>query len=318
MLAGTPWLLRHGAGPGMVIGTLAYITQSLTPAFGGLVQGLGVSGVRLMVSMNRILEATESPEDRSEPTTRIGPGAPVVELRGVRFAYGPHAEPVIADLDLDVPAGGHLAVVGPSGIGKSTLAALITGMLTPQAGEVRVGGVEAGRLAHGDRVLIPQEAYVFRGTLMENLSYLTDGPGAAGRAEEAVEALGMTELVRRVGGLSAELRPDTLSAGERQLIALARAYLAPAELVILDEATCHLDPESEARAEQAFARRGGTLIVIAHRISSARRARRVLLMDGTRVLLGTHEELVRAAPLYADLVGQWRPPDRDPEREFAQ
>jgi ABC-type multidrug transport system fused ATPase/permease subunit len=98
-----------------------------------------------------------------------------------------------------------------------------------------------------------------------------------------------------------------MSAGERQLIALARAYLAPARLVILDEATCHLDPRAEATAEAAFARRGGTLVVVAHRISSALRARRVLLMDGTSVLLGSHDELVHAAPLYADLVGQWRP-----------
>lgn len=319
ILGGTPWLLRHGAGPGVIIGALAYITQSLTPAFHGLVEGLGVSGVRLMVSMNRILEATEpAPETRSHsPSTRVAAGAPGVEVRGVTFAYGPHAEPVIADLDLEVPAGGHLAVVGPSGIGKSTLAALITGMLTPQAGEALVGGTQAGEVDPADRVLIPQEAYVFRGTLLENLVYLAGDPGADGlRLDEAVAALGMTDLVRRLGGYTAEIAPDDLSAGERQLIALARAYLSPAGLTILDEATCHLDPRAEARAEAAFARRGRTLIVIAHRISSALRAERVLLMDGTRVLLGTHEELVRAAPLYADLVGHWRPPDRDHEREY--
>jgi ATP-binding cassette subfamily C protein len=90
------------------------------------------------------------------------------------------------------------------------------------------------------------------------------------------------------------------------LIALARAYLTPAQLMVLDEATCHLDPGAEARVEAAFARRAGTLIVIAHRLTSARRARRVLVMDGTRVLVGTHDELVCTDPWYADLAGHWQ------------
>jgi ATP-binding cassette subfamily C protein len=221
---------------------------------------------------------------------------------------------VIADLDLIVPGGDHLAVVGPSGIGKSTLAALITGVLEPRQGKILVGGVRADRLDPASRVLIPQEAYVFRGSVLDNLTYLARAPLSA--VEDAAQTVGMTDLVRRLGGYSAEINPGALSAGERQLIALTRAYLAPVGLTILDEATCHLDPAAEARAEAAFARRDGTLIIIAHRITSALRARRVLLMDGTRVLLGTHSELLRAAPLYADLVGRWQPPHRDHEREF--
>jgi ABC-type multidrug transport system fused ATPase/permease subunit len=315
VLAGTPWLLRHGANAGVVIGTLAYVTQSLTPALHGLVQGLGVSAVRLMVSLNRILEAGDAaPEARRRPTAKIVDGPPRVEVENVTFAYGPYAQPVIADLDLVVPERDHLAVVGPSGIGKSTLAALITGVLEPRAGRILVGGVRADRLDPAARVLIPQEAYVFRGTVLENLTYLARAP--RGTVEEAVEAVGMADLVRQLGGYSAEIEPGELSAGERQLIALTRAYLTQAGLTILDEATCHLDPAAEARAEAAFARRDGTLIIIAHRITSAIRARRVLLMDGTRVQLGTHDELVRAAPLYADLVGHWQPPDRDHEPEF--
>jgi ATP-binding cassette subfamily C protein len=248
-----------------------------------------------------------------------------VELEHVTFAYGPCSQPVIADLDLIVPERDHLAVVGPSGIGKSTLAALITGMLAPREGEILVGGVRADRLDPAARVLIPQEAYVFRGSLLENLTYLVSARQAADvptrDVAAAVAAVGMEELLDRLGGYSSELDPGALSAGERQLIALARAYLAgigpgQAGLTILDEATCHLDPAAEARAELAFARRPGTLIVIAHRISSAARARRVLLMDGTRVLQGTHEELIDAAPLYSDLVGHWRPPGPDHAREF--
>jgi ATP-binding cassette subfamily C protein len=115
----------------------------------------------------------------------------------------------------------------------------------------------------------------------------------------------MAPLVARLGGYEAVVSPARLSAGERQLIALARAYLSPAPIVILDEATCHLDPAAEARAEAAFAERGGTLIVIAHRISSALRARRILVLDGTRAQAGSHASLLVSSPLYRDLVGYW-------------
>ncbi|MEU4832453.1 ABC transporter ATP-binding protein [Streptosporangium sp. NPDC023615] len=305
ILAGTPWLISEGAGAGVILGALAYVTQSLAPALGNLVEGLGINGVRLRVALGRLLRDGDPPARagaRVAAATRDG-GA---ELRGVTFAYGPHAEPVIDGLDLSVAEGDHVAVVGPSGIGKSTLAALLTGLLRPSSGRVVVCGVPAERLDPAGRVLIPQEAYVFRGSLLENLVYLA-GDASPGAVDEAVAEIGLTGLVARLGGLSAEVRPDLLSPAERQLVALARAYLAPARLVILDEATCHLDPVAEARAEEAFARRGGTLVVIAHRLTSALRARRILVMDGTSVRTGTHEEMLATSPLYADLAGRWDP-----------
>ena len=300
LLIGTPWLLRGGMSGGAVIGSLAYVTQSLIPAFTGLVNGLGASGVRLTVALDRILE--QPPPVPDVPRAAV-PRDGRAELRGVRFAYAPYAEPVLAGLDLRIEDGEHLAIAGPSGIGKSTLAALITGTLQPTDGSVTVGGSPAHLLDPATRVLIPQEAYVFRGTVAENLTYLAEAPLDVVQA--AAASVGADELVQRLGGLGAELDPATLSAGERQLIALARAYLAPARLTVLDEATCHLDPAAEARAEQAFAARAGTLIVVAHRISSARRADRILLMDGPRTWLGTHAELLGAAPLYAELAGAW-------------
>ncbi|MGI5272645.1 ATP-binding cassette domain-containing protein [Nonomuraea sp. CA-218870] len=356
VLAGTPWLLSGGAGAGVVVGALAYVTQSLAPALGGLVQGLGVSGIQLAASLDRITAAAQPPPPRP---TRLRPASAEVRLREVTFAYGPHSAPVVDGLSLHVPEGEHLAVVGPSGAGKSTLASLISGLLRPDAGEVLVGGVPAARAEPAARVLIPQEAYVFRGTLRENLAYLSTppdpdanhdanpdanhdanpdanhdagdaarpegreedarpggdvddgeaggaGPGAA-ELDAAVRALGAADLVAAVGGYDARLDPGALSAGQRQLVALVRAYLSPARLIILDEATCHLDPAAEARVEHAFAARGGTLVVVAHRITSARRAGRVLLMDGGRVQAGTHDELVHTSSLYADLVGHWQP-----------
>jgi ATP-binding cassette subfamily C protein len=217
---------------------------------------------------------------------------------------------VLSGLDLVVPDGDHLVVVGPSGVGKSTLGAVAAGLLEPQAGVVRLGGVPLHAWTDADlvrsRVLIPQEAYVFTGTVAENLTYLN--PDATPhQIAVAVDAVGAGPLVVRLGGYRATVAPAMLSAGERQLLTLARAYLSPAELVMLDEATCHLDPAADRRVERAFAARPGALVVMAHRISSALRARRVLVLDGNRPRLGTHDELLRTSAQYRDLVGHWNP-----------
>ena len=173
---------------------------------------------------------------------------------------------------------------------------------------MRLGGVPVVELdlrtAARHRVLIPQEAYVFAGTLWDNLVYLADETTQAA-VDDAVGALGMRPLAERIGGYGAEVRAEVLSAGERQLVSLVRAYLSPARLVILDEATCHLDAAAEARVERAFVHRPGSLIVVAHRISSARRARRILVLDGIRADVGTHDDLLQRSALYRDLVGHW-------------
>ncbi|WP_239162610.1 ATP-binding cassette domain-containing protein [Paractinoplanes rishiriensis] len=222
----------------------------------------------------------------------------LLRMQGVSFRYGPAAEPVLDGFDLEVREGEHLAIVGASGIGKSTLSALMAGLLAPQAGTVRVGRAP---------VLLPQEAYVFTGTVEENLRYLAPEASAAS-LDEAVDVLGARTLLDRLGGYAARLEPATLSAGERQVLALVRAYLSPAPLAVLDEATCHLDPAGEERAELAFAERPGALVVIAHRMTSARRARRILMFDGSRPELGDHESLLAQSAAYRELVGHWSDP----------
>ncbi|MET9680104.1 ABC transporter ATP-binding protein [Streptomyces coeruleorubidus] len=127
-----------------------------------------------------------------------------------------------------------------------------------------------------------------------------------------MRAVGAAPLVERLGGYDTPLDPRRLSAGERQLVALARALLPAPRLTLLDEATCHLDPFAEAVAEDAFTRGPGPLIVVAHRISSALRADRVLVMDGTRLTLGTHDQLLAESSLYRDLVGHWGTADPSP------
>ncbi|MEU5313026.1 ABC transporter ATP-binding protein [Streptomyces sp. NPDC021562] len=311
LLAAAPWLLRHGVTPGALVGALAYVTQSLLPALQNLVHGLGTSGARLTVVLRRLRPPSKSgPPPTSPGDPPAAPDAPALTLTAVTFAYGPASTPVLDGLDLCVPNGGHLAVVGPSGIGKSTLTALAAGLLDPAHGEIRVCGHPVpGPRAAALRVLIPQEAYVTTGTLAENLGLLRPDPVPEHELLAAAEAVGLTPLLERLGGPDAPVRPAVLSAGERQLIALTRAYLSPAPLALLDEATCHLDPAAEARAEQAFAARpGGTLVVVAHRIDSARRARRILVMDGPRTAYGTHEELLRTCALYQDLVAPSRSP----------
>lgn len=312
ILLAAPWLVRNGASPGEVAGSLTYVLGTIAPAVRALADGAGAHGLPLWVTLCRLLETTTQEPDpgpaAESPAAgprRVGPAA---ELRGLRFAYSEHAEPVLAGLDLTISPRERLAVVGPSGIGKSTLVGLLCGMLAPDAGQVRVAGVEVRALDEaaraGLRVLLPQEAYVFSGTLRENLLYLRPDATPTELAV-ALVAVGCEELCDRLGGYDARLDPASLSAGERQLIALTRAYLSPARLAVLDEATCHLDPVAEARAEEAFGARGGALVVVAHRISSARRADRILVLDGTDGLAGTHAELLAASPLYRDLVGQW-------------
>jgi ABC-type multidrug transport system fused ATPase/permease subunit len=309
VLAATPWLIRtQHLTTGQILGAVTYVVTSLQPALAGLLGSVAGLGLELSVTLERIASSAAEPE----PGHVCGawPQHRAIDVEELTFTYGPAAQPVISDLTINIADGEHLAIVGPSGIGKSTLAGLLAGLIHPTRGGVHLGGFALDdideRWMRRNVALIPQEAYVFAGSLRDNLTYLA--PNADDAAlERAVDTVGLRPMAERLGGYDARLGAGelTLSEGERQLIALTRVYLSRAHVVILDEGTCHLDPALEARAEQAFRNRNGTLIVIAHRISSALRADRILVLDGQRARIGTHKDLVAASPAYRELLGHW-------------
>ncbi|MFR9797725.1 ABC transporter ATP-binding protein [Streptomyces sp. MS06] len=313
LLAG-PSLVRQGTlSPGAVIGAVSYVTAYLIPALQHMTGAVAGYWSQLRVLAARLAATSARPGTAGPAGGTARPSDAELTVRGLTFAYGPHSAPVLRDVTFTLPGGGHLALVGPSGVGKSTLAGLLAGIGQPDAGRIALGARAMAELPEAERAalvaLVPQEAYVFPGTLRENVAYLA--PDARDEAlDRAAAAVGLGPLVARLGGYDTELTDPTgtLSSGERQLIALARVYASPARLVILDEATCHLDPAAEAAVEAAFARRPGTLIVVAHRLSSAARAGRVLILDAEGHAFGSHTELLATHPGYAALVGHWDAP----------
>ncbi|MET1071111.1 MAG: ATP-binding cassette domain-containing protein [Umezawaea sp.] len=283
-----PDLLASGTlTPGQLAGAVVYVVSGLEPAWRAAAEILGNQGVELGAVLTRLSRHAATPVPA---TTGLRPPARgTLALRAVTFRYGEHSDPVLDRADLVVEDGEWVVVLGPSGIGKSTLATILIGLEPPGSGSVEFAGIDLPDYHPTElrrrMALIPQEAYVFSGTVRENLTMLA--PDALDDAiHHTIHEVGLDRLVVRCGGLDAHLVPQALSAGERQLIALGRVHLSPARVVVLDEATCHLDTAAEARAEHAFHRRGGTLVVIAHRLTSAARAHRVLVLDET----GLHDK----------------------------
>lgn len=306
-----PYLVRNDLlSAGEVVGSFTYLLAGLTAAMVFVTYGLSKL-VTLRVHHARLMETGGRAEDVVRDHRTASPPSdepPDLAVRALTFAYGA-GEPICERFSLDLPAGDHLAIVGPSGIGKSTLAALLAGVLRPDSGAITVDGAPC--FLRPDRpgliTMVPQEAYVFAGSLRENLVYLR--PSASD--EEVIAsagAVGLDRVLKRLGGLDAEvnLTKSGLSEGERQLVTLVRAHLAASPIVVLDEATCHLDPAAEERAERAFMALDCTLIVVAHRMAAARRAKRVLVMDGGGIDVGSHEELLSRHALYADFHGLWQ------------
>ena len=263
----------------------------------------------------KILGVLGTPVDVLEPVAGVAlpAGALTVDLDGVRFAYRTGDE-VLRGIDLHLPAGTAVAVVGETGSGKTTVAKLLCRLADPTAGTVRVGGVDLRTVDPGSRRqavrMVPQDGFLFDTTLAENVRV-----GRADASDDELRAafasLGLGAWLDDLpGGLDAPVgeRGTNLSVGERQLVALARAQLGDPGLLILDEATSSVDPETEQVLTEALDRlsAGRTVVSIAHRLSTAERADLVVVVDaGAVVEQGSHTHLVAAGGAYARLYASW-------------
>lgn len=267
-------------------------------------------------SWRRVIELLETPADVVDPGDtgrRLPEGELGARFDRVTFAY-PGGPPVLHEIDVEIAPRERVTIVGETGSGKTTFAKLLTRLMDPVEGSVLLGGMDIAQVGFTELrrhvLMVPQEGFLFDATLAENLRYgRSDATDA--ELEEAIAALGLADWY---AGLPRGLRTpvgqrgESLSAGERQLVALVRSALADPAFLVLDEATSAVDPQTELRATRALDRllEGRTSVTIAHRLSTAENADRVLVFDAGRLVEdGHHRDLVKADGVYARLHASW-------------
>ncbi|MEA2333034.1 MAG: ATP-binding cassette, subfamily bacterial [Thermoleophilaceae bacterium] len=291
----------------------------------GMAQRAVASGQRVFELLDREPRLTSAPDARPLPA-----GGGRVELRGVSFAYE-GGEPVLRDVDLEVEPGRTVALVGPTGSGKTSLVMLIPRLYDVDAGTVLVDGADVRDVdpasLRREVALVSDDAFLFSASLRENIAYA--------RPEASDDAIVAAAVRAGLGGLLEDL-PDgldtlvgerglTLSGGQRQRVAIARALLAEPRILILDDATSSVDATTESQIKSALAEvmEGRTTFVIAHRLSTIALADEVVVLeDGVVAARGTHEELLEESPLYREIAEKGLPDQvfltrEDPEREVA-
>jgi ATP-binding cassette subfamily B protein len=307
-----------GPGAGMSTGKLvafAFLVSIFLEPVANLTELLDYTQ-QALAGWRRVLDVLATPIEVREPDPglELPGGALQVELDHVWFAYhgGP---PVLRDIRCTIPAGTRVAVVGATGSGKTTMAKLLIRLADPTSGSIRVGGLDLRRVAttslRSSMVLVPQDGFLFDTTVAANVRL---GRPEASDAEvrAAIDDLGLGPWVDSLPeglGTTVGQRGERLSVGERQLVALARGYLADPGCLILDEATSAVDPATEVRLRNAIERltAGRTAITVAHRLAAAEHADLVLVMrDGRLVEQGSHAALLEADGTYARLYSSWR------------
>jgi ATP-binding cassette subfamily B protein len=300
----------HSLTPGELIAFVLYVNLFFSP-----IQQLSEvfdDWQQARVSMARIRDLMAEPVATPVAASPVDPGPLRGEIRleGVRFGYPGIEEEALREVDLTIEPGETVALVGATGAGKSSLVKLLARFYDPQGGRIVVDGhdlrdldLDAYRRQLG---YVPQETFLFRGTVHENIAYGRPDASAE-EVERAARAVGAHDLIMRLpGGYDHEIaeRGATLSAGQRQLICLARAELVDPAILLLDEATANLDLATEARVTRAMnsVAAGRTTVLIAHRLQTARHADRIVVMENGRVVEdGTHDQLLRDRGQYASL-----------------
>jgi ATP-binding cassette, subfamily B, bacterial len=297
---------------GTITAFVIYLIQLFDP-IGRFTEWLGEfrQGLAALAKIVGLLEVPVSITQKPEAVELPHEGT--LALRGVTFGY--RKRPVVRDLTLEVAPGEHVALVGATGAGKSTVAKLLTRQYDPQEGSIELGGVDLrdATLASLRRqiVLLPQEGHLFTGTIAENvrLAHPDASDDEVRRALRSIGALDRFELLPLGLETDVQTRGLRLSAGERQLVGIARIALADPAVIVLDEATSSLDPATEVAVETALSAvaEGRTVITIAHRLSTAQRADRVAVMEhGRLVEIASHDELVEQGERYARLWASWQ------------
>jgi ATP-binding cassette subfamily B protein len=313
LLVGGNMVLHHELLPGQLITFFLFLNRFFNPIQLLVQQYNSFQQSNASILKLRELFATTPSVDEAVGATELPPIEGQITFDHVSFGYRAGVE-VLSDVDLTIAAGETVAFVGPTGAGKSTMAKLVTRFYDPTRGRVLIDGhdlraVTLHSLRHQLGV-VPQEPFLFAGTIRDNIAFAD--PEASDQAvAEAVDAVGLRDLVDRLPeGVDTVVheRGQSLSSGERQLIALARAFLAHPRVLVLDEATSNLDLKSETTIESALdvLLAGRTAVLIAHRLSTAMRADRIVVVDDGRVVeVGSHDELVALGGRYAAMYETW-------------